>query len=281
MMLAALDRVPTIRPLSLKIGAALVFFVVATTLLAQIWTPYDPLAQDLSQRLLAPSGAHLLGTDMLGRDVASMIMAGAANSLGVALSAVVLGLAFGVPLGLWAAAKGGWRDEFAMRGGDLIFAIPSLLTAVMLAAATGPSAFNVALALGVFNIPVFLRVVRGAGRGLWQRDYVTIARAAGRSTFAISLQHILPQLMGLLAVQIAVQFSVGIAAEAGLSYLGLGSQPPAPSWGRMLAESQTLIGIAPWLAIFPGLAIFATVLGLSLTGDGLRDRLDPRLRRDA
>jgi len=281
MIFQAFDRLRAIRPLSLRIGVALTSTVVATTLLARVWTPYDPLAQDLSQRLLAPSPAHLLGTDMLGRDVLSMIMAGAGNSLWVAASAVALGLILGVPLGLWAAAKGGWRDEVAMRGGDLIFAIPSLLTAVMLAAATGPSAFNVALALGVFNVPVFLRVVRGAGRGLWQRDYVTVARAAGRSTFAISIQHILPQLLGLLAVQVAVQFSVGIAAEAGLSYLGLGAQPPAPSWGRMLAESQTLIGVAPWLAFFPGLAIFVTVLGLSLTGDGLRDRLDPRLRRDA
>lgn len=269
-----------LRSLSLKIGLGLTLAVCAITLLALVWTPTDPLAQDLSQRLLAPSLAHPFGTDALGRDVLSLVMAAAANSLWVAGSAVALGLVLGLPLGLWAAARSGWRDDVVMRGGDLIFAFPSLLTAVMLAAATGPSAFNAALALGVFNIPVFMRVVRGAGRGLWQRDYVTAARAAGRGTVAISIQHILPHLLGLLAVQAAVQFSVGIAAEAGLSYLGLAAQPPAPSWGRMLAESQTLIGTAPWLAIFPGLAIFVTVLALSLLGDGLRDRLDPRLRRE-
>lgn len=280
MIFDAFDRIRDLRPLSLKIGLALLTLVVMATLIALVWTPYDPLAQDLSQRLQAPSLAHWFGTDALGRDVLSQVLSGAANSLLVSGSAVMLGLLVGVPLGLWAAAKGGWRDDVAMRGGDLIFAFPSLLTAVMLAAATGPSAFNASLALGVFNIPVFMRVVRGAGRGLWQRDYVTAARAAGRSTTAISIQHILPHLLGLLVVQIAVQFAVGVAAEAGLSYMGLGLQPPAPSWGRMLADSQTLIGPAPWLAIFPGLAIFVTVLALSLTGDGLRDRLDPRLKRE-
>ncbi|MEG2730343.1 ABC transporter permease [Brevundimonas sp.] len=254
--------------------------VLLLALTALFWTPHDPLTQDVTNRLAAPSGAHLFGTDALGRDVLSLVMAGAANSLAVAGSAVALGLGIGVPLGLWAAARSGWRDEVAMRGADLVFAFPSLLTAIMLAAATGPSAFNAALALGVFNIPVFMRVTRGAGRGLWSRDFVSAARASGRSTAQISVQHILPHLLGLLVVQAAVQFSVGVAAEAGLSYLGLGAQPPAPSWGRMLAESQTLIGTAPWLAIFPGLAIFVTVLALSLAGDGLRDRLDPRLKRE-
>lgn len=280
MIFATIDRIRTIRPLSLKIGLAMGIGVLLLALTALIWTPHDPLAQDLANRLLAPSATHLFGTDALGRDVLSLVMAGAANSLTVAGSAVALGLGIGVPLGLWAAARSGWRDEVTMRGADLVFAFPSLLTAIMLAAATGPSAFNAALALGVFNIPVFMRVTRGAGRGLWSRDFIAAARAAGRSTAQISIQHILPHLLGLLVVQAAVQFSVGVAAEAGLSYLGLGAQPPAPSWGRMLAESQTLIGTAPWLAIFPGLAIFVTVLALSLAGDGLRDRLDPRLKRE-
>ncbi len=245
MIFAGLDRLRAIRPLSLKIGLALAVVVVAATLLAMVWTPQDPLAQDATSRLMGPSPAHLLGTDALGRDVLSLVMAGAANSLGVAGAGVVIGLLFGVPLGLWAASRKGVADDLIMRGGDLIFAFPSLLTAVMLAAATGPSALN-----------------------------------AGRSNLSISIQHILPHVLGLLSVQAAVQFAVGVAAEAGLSYLGLGAQPPAPSWGRMLAESQTLIGTAPWLAIFPGLAIFVTVLALSLLGDGLRDRLDPRLRRE-
>lgn len=280
MIFAAFDRVRAIRSRTLKIGLGLSVLVVLAALLALVWTPFDPLLQNPDARLMAPSNAHMFGTDALGRDVLSLVMAGAANSLAVAGGAVVLGLIVGVPLGLWAAACSGWRDDVVMRGGDLVFAFPSLLTAVMLAAATGPSAFNAALALGVFNIPVFMRVVRGAGRGLWSRDFVTAARAAGRSTRQISVHHILPHILGLVVVQAAVQFAVGVAAEAGLSYLGLGAQPPAPSWGRMLAESQTLIGTAPWLAIFPGLAIFVTVLALSLTGDGLRDRLDPHLKRE-
>jgi len=280
MTFAALKRMRAIGPRSLKIGLGLSVLIILMTLTALFWTPFDPLFQNPDARLLAPDSQHLFGTDALGRDVLSLVMAGAANSVAVAGSAVIFGLAIGVPLGLWAAARSGWRDDVVMRGGDLVFAFPSLLTAVMLAAATGPSAFNAALALGVFNIPVFMRVVRGAGRGLWSRDFVTAARAAGQSTRSISIRHILPHVLGLVVVQAAVQFAVGVAAEAGLSYLGLGAQPPAPSWGRMLAESQTLIGTAPWLAIFPGLAIFATVLALSLTGDGLRDRLDPRLKRE-
>lgn len=280
MTFAALKHMRAIGPRSLKIGLGLSVFIILVTLIALVWTPFDPLLQNPDARLLAPDSQHLFGTDALGRDVLSLVMAGAANSVAVAGSAVIFGLAIGVPLGLWAAARSGWRDDVVMRGGDLVFAFPSLLTAVMLAAATGPSAFNAALALGVFNIPVFMRVVRGAGRGLWSRDFVTAARAAGQSTRSISIRHILPHVLGLVVVQAAVQFAVGVAAEAGLSYLGLGAQPPAPSWGRMLAESQTLIGTAPWLAIFPGLAIFATVLALSLTGDGLRDRLDPRLKRE-
>ncbi|GAA0388280.1 ABC transporter permease [Brevundimonas terrae] len=280
MTFAAPKRMRAIGPRSLKIGLGLSVFIILVTLLALVWTPFDPLFQNPDARLMAPDSQHLFGTDALGRDVLSLVMAGAANSVAVAGSAVIFGLAIGVPLGLWAAARSGWRDDVVMRGGDLVFAFPSLLTAVMLAAATGPSAFNAALALGVFNIPVFMRVVRGAGRGLWSRDFVTAARAAGQSTRSISIRHILPHVLGLVVVQAAVQFAVGVAAEAGLSYLGLGAQPPAPSWGRMLAESQTLIGTAPWLAIFPGLAIFATVLALSLTGDGLRDRLDPRLKRE-
>lgn len=280
MIFAAFDRALNLRPLSLRIGLYLGVAIFVTTLISLLWTPYDPLVQDLSRRLMAPSTSHLFGTDALGRDVLSLVLAGSANSMAVAGSAVIIGLLIGVPLGLWAAAKGGIWDDLTMRGGDLVFAFPSLLLAVMLAAATGPSAFNAALALGIFNIPVFLRVTRGAGRGLWNRDFVTAARASGRSTVQISMQHILPHLLSLLVVQAAVQFSVGVAAEAGLSYLGLGAQPPAPSWGRMLSESQTLIGTAPWLAIFPGLAIFVTVLALSLAGDGLRDRLDPKMKRE-
>ena len=267
-------------PLSLIVGATLTAIVLLTALLALVWTPYDVEAVDIAAKLTAPSAAHWMGTDHFGRDVLSMIMAGAQNSLVVAFVAVGIGAGIGTPLGLTAAARGGWIDELVMRGNDLIFAFPALLLAVMITAVMGPGAINAVIAIGVFNIPVFTRVARGAAQGLWTREYILAARTAGKSRTLISLQHILPNLMSLLVVQAAIQFAVGIVAEAGLSYVGLGAQPPAPSWGRMLAEAQTMIGFAPWLAIMPGLAIFITVLGLSLTGDGLRDLFDPRVRRE-
>lgn len=268
-------------PLSLKIGSCLSLLVILTALLALIWTPYDVATVDIGSKLSAPSPAHLLGTDHFGRDVLSMVMVGAQNSLAVALLAVGMGLGIGTPLGLLAAARAGWLDDLVMRANDLIFAFPALLMAVMITAIMGPGAINAIIAIGLFNIPVFMRVTRGAAKSLWARDYILAARTAGKSNTLISIQHILPNLLSLLMVQAAIQFSVAIVAEAGLSYVGLGTQPPMPSWGRMLSEAQTMIGFAPWLAIMPGLAIFITVLGLSLTGDGLRDLLDPRLRREA
>ena len=267
-------------PLSLVVGGALTVVVVLTALIAFVWTPYDVEAVDIAAKLAAPSSTHPFGTDHFGRDVLSMIMVGAQNSLAVALVAVGIGAGIGVPLGLTAAARGGWVDELVMRGNDLIFAFPALLLAVMITAVMGPGAINAIIAIGLFNIPVFTRVARGAAMGLWTREYVLAARTAGKSKALISIQHILPNLMSLLVVQAAIKFTVGIVAEAGLSYVGLGAQPPMPSWGRMLAEAQTMIGFAPWLAVMPGLAIFVTVLGLSLSGDGLRDLFDPRVRRE-
>ena len=267
-------------PLSLMVGGLLTALVLATAVTALVWTPYDVETVDIAAKLAPPSAAHWMGTDHFGRDVLSMIMAGAQNSLIVAFVAVGIGAVIGVPLGLVAAARGGWIDDLVMRGNDLIFAFPALLLAVMITAVMGPGAINAIIAIGIFNIPVFTRVARGAAQGLWTREYILAARTAGKSKTQISTQHILPNLMSLLVVQAAIQFAVGIVAEAGLSYVGLGAQPPAPSWGRMLAEAQTMIGFAPWLAVMPGLAIFVTVLGLSLTGDGLRDLFDPRVRRE-
>jgi peptide/nickel transport system permease protein len=167
-----------------------------------------------------------------------------------------------------------------MRTNDVIFAFPSLLMAVMITAAWGVGVINAVIAIGIFNIPVFARVTRGAAQSLWTRDYILAARVAGKGPLLISLQHVLPNLGGLLVVQAAIQFAMAVVAEAGLSYVGLGVQPPVPSWGRMLAEAQTMIGFAPWLAVFPGLAIMLLVLGFGLAGDGLNDRLDPRFRRE-
>ena len=263
----------------LAFGLGFTAIFLAAVLLSFVWTPYDVSQLDVARRLLPPSPAHLFGTDPFGRDVLSMIIVGARNSLAVALVAVAVGAGLGVPLGLLAAARGGLADELVMRGSDLVFALPSLLLAILITAVFGPGAVNAIIAIGVFNVPVFARVTRGAALPLWTRDFVLAARVAGKGRAAISVQHIAPNLAGLLIVQATIQFSIGILAEAGLSYVGLGAQPPTPSWGRMLNDAQTMIGFAPWLAIFPGLAIAITVLGLNVLGDGLRDALDPRLER--
>jgi len=260
-------------------GSALSLLFVLTVLLSLVWTPYPVADLDMASRLQPPSAAHWFGTDHFGRDVLSMIVVGARNSLAVAVVAAAVGLLAGAPLGLLAAARGGLVEEAIMRGSDLVFAFPSLLLAIMITAVAGPGAINAIIAIGIFNIPVFARVSRGAALSLWTRDYVLAARVAGKGRALISLQHILPNLASLLIVQGAIQFSMGVLAEAALSYVGLGAQPPTPSWGRMLNEAQTMIGFAPWLAIFPGLAIVLSVMGLNLLGDGLRDLLDPRLER--
>ncbi len=264
----------------LWIGAGLSGFFCLAGLLSLVWTPYDVTVLDIGNKLAPPSAEHLLGTDHLGRDMLSMIMAGARTSIAVALVAVGIGIGLGVPLGLWAAArKGSLTDEIVMRGNDLVFAFPSLVIAILITAVFGPSAINAIIAIGIFNIPVFARVARGAALTLWTQDFILAARVAGKKSARISVEHILPNIANLLIVQGTIQFSLGILAEAGLSYVGLGTQPPTPSWGRMLADAQTFFYGNPSLAILPGLAIVLTVLGLNLMGDGLRDALDPRLQR--
>ena len=267
--------------MALLIGVGLTALFVAAAVVSLIWTPYDVASLDIAAKMQPPSAQHWLGTDHLGRDLLSMVMVGARTSIAVALVAVGVGMLFGVPLGLLAAARGGsLLDDVVMRGNDLIFAFPALLLAIMITAVFGPGAINAIIAIGIFNIPVFARLTRGAALSFWTRDFILAARVAGKGAARISVEHILPNLFNLLIVQATIQFSLGILAEAGLSYVGLGAQPPLPSWGRMLAESQTLISLAPHLALVPGLAIVLAVLGLNLMGDGLRDALDPRLRRD-
>lgn len=265
--------------LSLHLGLALALAALLAAGVSFLWTPYDPAALSIAEKLRPPSAAHWLGTDHFGRDIAAMLMAGARTSIAVALVAVGIGMGFGVPLGLLAAARhGGMVDEVVMRGNDLIFAFPSLVIAILITAVFGPSALNAILAIGIFNIPVFARVARGGALSIWTLDFIRAAEVAGKGAARISAEHILPNIANLLIVQGTIQFSLGILAEAGLSYVGLGAQPPTPSWGRMLAEAQTMVTLAPHVAIFPGLAIVLTVFGLNLLGDGLRDRLDPRLR---
>ncbi|HEY5598958.1 MAG TPA: ABC transporter permease [Kiloniellales bacterium] len=264
---------------SLWIGGAVTVALAATALVSLLWTPYAVTAIDIAGRLASPSWAHPFGTDHFGRDVLSMIMVGARNSIVVACVAVGIGAGLGVPLGLLAAARRGWVDEVVMRFNDLAFAFPALLSAVMITAIAGPGAVNAIIAIGIFNIPVFARLTRGASLSLWQREFILAARVAAKGDMAIAVEHILPNIAGVLIVQATIQFALGILAEAGLSYLGLGTQPPQPSWGKMLNDAQTYIYLAPRLAIFPGMAITLAVLGLNLLGDGLRDLLDPRLRR--
>jgi peptide/nickel transport system permease protein len=264
---------------SLVAGAVLTLLFAAAALISFAWTPFDVTTLAIAGKLQPPSATHWFGTDHFGRDIFSMIMVGARNSIAVALVAVGIGIAVGVPLGLTAAARRGLVDEVIMRTNDLVFAFPALLMAIMITAVFGPGAINAIIAIGIFNVPVFARVARGAALSLWTREYVLAARTAGKNGARISLEHILPNILNLLIVQGTIQFSLGILAEAGLSYVGLGTQPPMPSWGRMLNEAQTMISFAPHLAIFPGLAIVLAVLGLNLMGDGLRDVLDPKIRR--
>ncbi|WP_170433741.1 ABC transporter permease [Ruegeria arenilitoris] len=264
---------------ALILGAALSLVVVLMALLSFVWTPYDHVALNIPGKLQPPNAQHWFGTDHFGRDMFSMIMVGARTSIAVALVAVGIGMGFGVPLGLTAAArKGSWLDELIMRGNDLVFAFPSLVIAILITAVFGPGAVNAIIAIGIFNIPVFARITRGAALSLWEREFILAARVAGKGAARISAEHILPNVANLLIVQGTIQFSLGILAEAGLSYVGLGAQPPTPSWGRMLADAQTMVSFAPHLALIPGLAIIVTVLGLNLLGDGLRDWLDPRIR---
>lgn len=264
---------------SFLIGFLVTALVATMAGLSFIWTPYDVTDLEVAQRMEGLSWAHPFGTDHFGRDILSMIMVGSRNSIAVAIVAVGIGMGIGVPLGTMAAARGGWADELVMRFNDLVFAFPALLSAVMITAIFGPGAVNAIIAIGIFNVPVFARVARAGALALWPREFILAARACGKGKALITVEHILPNIASILLVQGTIQFALGILAEAGLSYLGLGTQPPMPSWGRMLFDAQTRMMGAPHLAIFPGLAIVITVLGLNLLGDGLRDALDPKLRR--
>ena len=264
---------------SFVIGIILSFIMLLTGVVSLFWTPYSVELLDIPHKLQGASAAHWLGTDHFGRDVFSMLMVGAWNSMLVSVFAIGFGAGIGVPLGALAAGKRGWVEESVMRFNDFAFAFPALLTAVMLSAVYGPGTINSVLAIGIFNIPVFARITRGSALSIYKREFILAARTSGKGEVRIAMDHILPNIASVLIVQGTIQFALGILAEAGLSYLGLGTQPPLPSWGKMLSEAQTMMFFAPQLAILPGLAIVLTVLGLNLLGDGLRDILDPRLRR--
>ena len=262
---------------SFVVGTLLVTLLLAVVAVSFVWTPYAAAELDIPNKLQLPSKAHWLGTDSLGRDIASLLIAGSRVSIAVGLIAVGIGIGFGVLLGLVAAVRRGWIEEVLMRFADFTFAFPALLSAIMLTAIYGPGLVTSIVAIGIFNVPVFIRLTRASALVVRSREFVTAARALGKSELQITLEHVLPNILPILIVQATIQFALAILAEAALSYLGLGTQPPTPSWGRMLNDAQTQLFRAPQLAVYPGAAIALTVLGLNLMGDGLRDFFDPRL----
>ena len=264
---------------SFVIGAVLSLALLLAAGLSYVWTPWSPFEMNIDNKLQGPSALHWLGTDAYGRDVASQLLVGARNSILVGVIAVGIGLSIGTALGLLAAAKRGWVEEAIMRLSDFTFAFPAILSAIMMTAVFGAGIVNSIIAIGVFNIPTFARITRASANAIWSREYILAARSCGKGAWSITWQHVLPNILSVLIVQATIQFALAILAEAALSYLGLGTQPPQPSWGRMLSEAQTLMFQAPLLAVFPGVAIALSVLGLNLLGDGLRDVLDPRLAR--
>jgi peptide/nickel transport system permease protein len=270
---------PAWHSLSFRFGAALVALIIMAALVSLVWTPYDPTEMRILARLRPPSAQHWLGTDQFGRDIASMLLVGARNALLVGVVAVGIGLTFGVALGMMAArSHASLADEAIMRVMDFIFAFPAVLSAILILTFFGPGLVNAVIAIGIFNIPVFARQARGVTLQILAQDYIRAARLAGLGPVAIMRRHVLPNMTSLLLVQGSTQFAFAILAEAGLSYLGIGTQPPNPSWGRMLNDAQTYLATAPHLAIMPGIAIAVTVLAFNLLGDGLRDAFDPRLR---
>jgi peptide/nickel transport system permease protein len=269
-----------LRHRSFVVGGLLSMLVVCAALLSLLWTPWSAYELDIAAKLSPPSATHWLGTDMLGRDLVSLLLVGARSSIMVGIIAVGIGLMFGVPLGLIAAARKGWVEELIMRMSDFTFAFPAILSAIMLAAVAGPGMVTSITAIGIFMIPTFVRITRGSANAIWAREFVLAARASGKGKFRITIEHELPNILSALIVQATIRFALAILAEAALSYLGLGTQPPQPSWGRMLNDAQSLLFQSPSLAVYPGLAIATAVLGLNLLGDGLRDLFDPRLSRE-
>jgi len=265
------------RNINFTIGLFIILAILLTALISIGYTPYDPNRMNLSVRFQAPNRIHWLGTDQYGRDIFSRIMKGSANSIIVGLVAVSIGICFGILLGSLAALYKRWADEAIMRVSDVLYAFPAILSAILITSILGPGAVNSMIAIGIFNIPIFARLTRATSLSIWERDYVTSAQAIGRSDMGIIWKYILPNIRSSLIVQGTVQFAIAILAEAGLSYLGLGTQPPHASWGRMLNEAQTFMGTSPSLAIFPGFAIALAVMGFNLLGDGLRDILDPKI----
>lgn len=258
------------------LGLFIVLFFVLTAVFAPLISPYDPIATSWSAVRKAPSWEYLFGTDEIGRDVLSRVIWGARASLMAGLVSVSISMALGIPIGLLAAYLGGWTDSFISRFTDSMLAVPFLILAIALSAFLGPSLGNAMIAIGVSAMPVFIRLTRAQVMAVKVEDYIEAARAVGNPHWRIALRHILPNVLPPLIVQASLSIAAAIIAEASLSFLGLGQQPPAPSWGSMLNTAKNYMDNAPWMAVWPGLSIFLLVLSFNLLGDGLRDALDPR-----
>lgn len=264
---------------NLLAGGALVGLVVIVAVLSFFWTPYDPVRINPQVKLQLPSAQHWLGTDNLGRDLFTRILVGARITLLVGVVSVGIAVLIGTPLGIWAGMKRGAVEEITMRGADILLAFPALLLAIMFAAIYGASTVSAMAAIGLASVPGFARVARAGTLQVMNSEYILAARAASQRPLRIARRHVLPNLAGMLIIQCSVTFALAVLAEAALSFLGLGTPPPVPSWGRMLQESQQYWGTFPLMAILPGVAIAVAVMGFNLLGDGLRDRFDPKLGR--
>lgn len=273
-----IERQSRWRRLNFVVGLVIVSLVIAMALLSFFWTPFDPQRINADQSFLGVfEQGHLLGTDHFGRDLFSSIMVGSRTALFVGILAVGIAVLIGIPVGGFAAARRGWVEDVVMRASDVVYAFPPVLLAILLAAAVSRGTASAMVAIGIAYVPIVARVTRGASLSVFQLDFVAAARSYGRGNAYIFLRHVLPNIASVLIVQMTVLFALAILAEAALSFLGIGTQPPTPSWGRSLRDAQTYLQLSPRLAIWPGLAIAFTVLGFNLLGDGLRDALDPRL----
>ena len=261
-------------------GLLIIGLYIVTIVVSMFWLPFDPVAMNSARVLEAPSlsSGHLFGTDEFGRDILSRIMKGTSVSLLISISATAFGGVVGILMGIWAGFLGGRWDNFIMRVADVLFSFPSLLLAIFIMAVLGEHTYNVVVAIGIVYIPQFARISRGAIISLKSNEFVRAARSNGAGDSYILFRHLLPNILPPIIVQISLSLSVAILLESALSFLGLGVQPPAPSWGNMLSSARKVMMLAPWTAIYPGLAIVVLVLGFNLLGDGLRDILDPRLR---
>ncbi|KMZ42055.1 MULTISPECIES: nickel transporter permease [Bacillales] len=261
------------------VGGCIVIFYIAIALLAPFIAPHDPYEIDLVNKLKSPSSEHWMGTDDKGRDVLSRLLYGTQLSMSVGFVAVFIGAFFGIILGLLSGYYGGWVDTVISRIIDVLLAFPGILLSLAIVSALGPSLFNVMIAVGIFSIPVFARIVRGSTLTVKKLEYIDAIRSLGANDFTIIFRHIFPNILSPIIVQATMRLATAILSAAGLSFLGLGAQPPLPEWGAMLSNGRDFLFTAPHLAMFPGFAIATLVLGFNIFGDGLRDALDPRMKQ--